>query len=797
MLRNYLLSTLRNLRKHLTYSLINIFGLGLGIAISLLLALWIKHELSYDRFHSNADNIYRVSMEMSFGGQSAKHAISPTALLPALQKNFAEVESGVRLYNPASYNPFIVKKDENFFQENQFYFADSAFFKVFTFPLIEGNPATALTKPRSVILTESSVKKYFGAEDPIGQTLLINGQNEYTVTGIAKDLPENSYLNFDFIASFSSLRQATEEIWWSANYITFVTLKPKVDLKALETKTNEMVKIALGDQLPAPGDYVRYNWTNLQDIHLRSAAQTEMSPVGNIQYVYLFSGIALLILVIACINYINLATARAAFRAKEVGVRKVVGASKRQLITQFIGESLVITFCALIVAFLMAQLLLPLFNSLTRKNFSHTALTEPLFLITVVFASFIVAIFSGAYPALAITSFRPVSILKGNFRTSTSGIWLRKSLVVFQFSITLILIIGALAIANQLSFIQNKNLGYHKENILVIPLDRKTQEVYSSLKTEFIRSGKVSEMGRATESPVEIKAGYSLKLQESQSPALSVVALSADEDFVPALDMEIVSGRDFNENDIRKFEADTTYAFVLNESAINSLFLDKDAAIGKRVELNGRKGEIVGVVKDFHFASLHKVIGPLVMFSGADEYNYAIAKLSPGSINESLDRLKSISNALAPHRPFSYEFLDQQFNALYNSEQRMGKLFGVFATLAIVIACLGLLGLVSFSATQKTKEIGIRKVLGATSGNIILLITNEYTRLILLSVIIAVPVSLYCINIMLSNFAYKTSVGALTIGLSIIGCMLIAFLTASYQALKAATLNPTETLRNE
>ncbi|MEQ9415486.1 MAG: ABC transporter permease, partial [Cyclobacteriaceae bacterium] len=474
MIRNYFLTTLRNLRKHFSYSLINIFGLGLGISISLLLTLWIRHEVSYDRFHTNADNVYRVSMEMSFGGQSAKHSISPTALLPTLQKNFPEVKSGVRLYNPASYNPFIVKKDDNFFQEEQFYFADSTFFDVLTYPLLKGNPKTALTKPNSVVLTESMMKKYFGQEDPIGQTLLINGNKEYTITGITKDAAENSYLNFDFIGSFSSLNASRNEIWWSANYQTFALLDKNADVKALEQKTNDLVKEALAAEITNPGDYVRYNWTNIQDIHLYSEASTEMEPVGNIQYVYLFAGIAFLILFIACINYINLATARAAFRAKEVGVRKVVGASKRQLISQFIGESVVITFCALILAFLLSQLLLPLFNTLTGKNFEHTALTEPLFLAGVIGTTVIVALCSGAYPALAITSFKPVNILKGNFRNSSKGILLRKGLVVFQFCITLILTIGTIAITQQISFIQNKNLGYERENTIIIPLDRET-----------------------------------------------------------------------------------------------------------------------------------------------------------------------------------------------------------------------------------------------------------------------------------------------------------------------------------
>lgn len=725
-------------------------------------------------------------------------SVSPTALLPALQKNFAEVETGVRIYNPASFNPFIVKRDDNFFQEGKFYFADSTFFDVFSYHLLKGNPKTVLTQPRSVVLTESMAKKYFGNEDPVGQTLLINGQNDYTVTGIVQDAGSNSYLQFDFIGSFSSLRQSREDgVWWSANYLTYVLLTPGADLLSLEEKTNALSKAAIGDQLSGPDDYVKYKWTKMPDIHLYSTAQNEMENVGSIQYVYLFSGIALIILVIACINYVNLATARASYRAKEVGVRKVVGASKKQLMAQFVGESVVITFFALVLAFLLVQLMLPLFNDLTGKTFSHTAFFDPTFLVAILITAVFIAIVSGAYPALAITAFKPVSILKGNFRTSAKGIWLRKSLVVFQFCVTLVLSISTIAILKQLSFIQSKNLGYDRENAIVIPLDRKTQDVYSSLKSEFLRTGKVSSIGRATESPVEIRGGYSLEIQDSSDPSLSVVAVSADDGFVTSLGMEVVAGRDFNENDIERFLADTTYAFLVNESVLKSLFLTGEQAVGKKVVLNGRQGEIVGVLKDFHFASLHMPIGPLVIFSGANEYNFAIAKLAPGSISETLEQLKAVSNTVAPHRPFTYEFLDQQFDALYRSEQRMSKLFGVFATLAIVIACLGLLGLVSFSATQKTKEIGIRKVMGASAGNIILLITNEYTRLIVIAILLAVPLSIYGIDTLLSSFAYKTEIGIPLFVGAVIGCILIAFLTASYQAIKAAMINPTETLRNE
>lgn len=798
MIRNYLLSTLRNLRKHLSYSLINIFGLGLGLVIALLLAVWIKHELSYDKFQANADHIYRVSMELSFGGRSAKLSPSPTALLPALKKNFEGVTNGVRIYNPSSFNPFIVKNKEDVYQEDHFYFADSSFFQVFSYPLLKGNPNKALVAPKSVVITSSMAKKYFGDEDPMGKELVVNEKDIYLITGVVQDSPTNTYLKFDFIGSFSSLRQANEEgQWFPANYQTFVTLLPGANLTEIENETNEIVKTALADQLTNPGDYVKYNWTRLTDLHLRSDAQMEMESVGNIQYVYMFAGIALLVLIIACINYINLATARASFRAKEVGVRKVVGAQKKQLIFQFIGESIVITFLAFIFAFISAQFLLPFFNDLTGKTLSNVMLFEPQFLLASLVVLLVIALGSGAYPALAITSFKPVNILKGNFSSSSKGIWLRKSLVVFQFCISIILVIGTVAIIKQLYFIQSKKLGYDKANTIVIPLDRKTEEVYTSLKTEFERSGHVEQLGRATESPVEIKAGYTLAVPGVVEHGMSVTAISADEGFIPALGMEIVAGRNLTEGDFVRLRADTSYSFILNESSLKELLLSKEEAIGKKVDLNGRKGEIVGIVNDFHFSSLHRAIGPLVIFNGEKEYNFMIAKLQPGNLTQALADLKTISNKVVPHRPFTYEFLDTQYASLYSSEQKMGTLFGVFSALAIVIACLGLLGLVSFSATQKTKEIGIRKVLGATVSNIIILITKEYTLLIGLSIIIGIPISIYVVDMLLDNFAYKTNLGVVPIVLAVAGCIIIAFATASYQAIKAAFINPTDTLRNE
>jgi putative ABC transport system permease protein len=797
MFKNYLLISIRNLRKHFSYSLINIFGLGIGLATCLLLVTWIRHEISYDKFHKKSDRIYRSSLEMSFGGQTIKTSVSPTALLPAL-KEFPEVETGTRVYNPAGWNPYIVKKDDHLFQEGKFYFADSTFFDVFSFRLLKGNPETALNEPYNLILTESSAKKYFGNEDPLGKTLTINNSTDYVITGIIEDVPSNSFLQFDFLGSFSSLRQGREQpIWWSANYQTFIVVNEDTDIAALTKKTDEVVKKAVGTDVSAPGDYVHYHFMKLTDIHLKSPYENEFEVVGNIQYVYIFSAIAVLILLIACINYVNLATARAVDRAKEVGIRKVVGALKQQLFAQFLGESIVITLVAFFLAFFAAQTLLPLFNSITGKEMDAGVFFDPTFIGFSFLILIVIALLSGAYPAFAITSFKPVSILKGNFRFSGKGIWLRKVLVVTQFSISIMLIIGTLVIVKQLDFIQNKRLGYSKENVVILPLDKGTSKAYEQLKTEFMKSGHVKSVGRATESPTRIQGGYGFNVQgKNDNQNVLLTAVAADSGFVPALSMEIIQGRNFNDADYLRVEKDTFYAFVVNEALLKTIYLDPDKAVGTKANLSGRKGEIVGVVRDFHYSSLHSPIGPLVIFNQVD-YNHMFVKVRSSDISESIKKLKEISAAITPHRPFEYQFLDQQYEKLYSSEQRMGTIFTVFATLAIVIACLGLLGLVSFSAAQKTKEIGIRKVLGATAANIIVLITTDFTKLVLIAIALGIPLAYWMMGKWLDDFAYRTTIGAGPVLVASVICFFIAFGTAGFQAVKAALLDPAKTLRNE
>lgn len=797
MIGNYLLIALRNLRKNFSYSLINISGLGLGLATCLLLSLWIRHELSYDKFHTQIDQLYRVSLEYSFGGQTSKNSVSPTIVLPTLLKNYEDVENGVRFYNPGGYRPIVVKNEDKMFEETRFFYGDSTFFDVFTFKMLQGDAKKSLVAPNSIVVTESTARKYFGTTDVLGKFLKVSNRTDFAITGVLEDLPSNSMIQFDMIASFSTLDAAKENIWWSANYQTYVVLSPKANVQELSDKFNVLVHDALASELSGPGDYVKYNFMPMKDLYLRSEVE-EPELTGSIDYVYIFSAIAGLILLIACINYVNLATARAADRAKEVGVRKVIGAARQQLITQFMGESIVITSLAFMLALFLSSASLPIFNTLTGKHFTQAMILDPSFLLVAIVALMIIALLAGLYPALVITGFKPVNILKGNFKTSGRGVWLRKSLVVFQFTVSIVLVIGTMVILKQVDFIRSKKLGYERENVITMPLDRKTTEVFDQFRTELLRNGHISYVGRAGEPPVRIQGGYSVMFPGSSERGMITTAVCADEDFVPALGIEVIAGRNFSKGDFDKLEKDTVASFILNESAVRELGLEIETAVGKPLNMSNRKGPIVGVVRDFHFASMHERISPLIIFTEPWQLNHIFIKVTPGNTEQALADLKQTSATLIPHRPFEYHFLNERFDALYQSEMKMGSVTTTFAALAIIIACLGLLGLVAFAAAQKTKEIGIRKVMGASAPSIILLITKDFILLVATSIVIGIPLSYFLMeDFWLVNFVYRTSIG---IGPSIfagVGCVLIAFLTASYQAVKASMINPANTLRNE
>lgn len=797
MIKNYLLIGLRNLHKHLGFSIINIAGLGLGIATCLLLVVWVAHELSYDRFHTHENRLYRSSMEYSFGGQVAKTAVSPTALLPAML-TLPEVETGARFYNHSSWNPFIVRRDDKLFTESRFCFADSTFFNVFSYELVSGNADKALNEPYQVLLTETTARKYFGDADPVGKTLNVNNEQDYLVTGVLKDAPSNSFLQFDFVASFVSLRAArAEPIWWSANYLTFVVLHPDADATEVERKSSAIAMKAVGSEIQSEGDYLRYNLMIMKDLHLHSTFQNEPEVVSSSIYVYIFAGIAVLILIIACINYINLTTARASERAREVGIRKVAGALRKQLFYQFMAESACITFTAFILAFAFAALVLPFFNDLTGKRFDLQILFNPPFLAWSALGIVILSLVAGAYPAMALSGFKPVLILKGKFTNSSQGIWLRRSLVVLQFAVSVILIVGTIVIMKQLQFLQNKKLGYDKENVIILPLDGPTMEKYETLKTELLKSGAAKYVSLGSSAPSHVQAGYTISLAESSDRGIALTGLIVDEDYIHALGIELLHGKNFTQNEVKRIGEELEDGFILNEAAVASLGIDIANALGRQVIMNGRKGPIKAVAKNFHFSSLHHTIKPLVMFVEPQNLNKVLIRLPAGDVTNRLATVQRITTGLLPHRPFDYTFLDQEYSRMYDAEQRMGTLFIVFAVLAIIIACLGLLGLVAYAAIQKTKEIGIRKVLGASAQSVVMLITKDFLKLVLIGIVIGIPASVFFMDLWLANFAYRTEIGYAPMVIAALVCLIISFATSAFHAVKAAMVNPADTLRSE
>ncbi|MEQ8478183.1 ABC transporter permease [Fulvivirga sp.] len=799
MLKNYIKIAFRNLVRRIGYTSINVFGLAVGISCCLLIGIYVLDEMSYDKFHTNADNIYRVNINYSMGGTSQSMYVTPTALLPTMSREFNEVVSGTRIFDVAMFSPEVVSLNDASFQEERFFYADSTFFDVFSFELKEGVKEKALVDPNSVILTESMVAKYFGDNDALGEVIKV-GQTEYKVTGVLKDIPDNSHLKFDFLASFSSLRASKGETWWSANYATYVLLNNTANISKIEDGIENVVREALGEVFQND-DRISFDLFPMTDIHLRSKLSTEMQTQGDIKYIYIITLIGFLILVIACINYMNLATARSMDRAREVGMRKVLGAAKRQLFNQFMGESVIVTTLAAVIALVIINIALLPFNNLTGKTLTTADILDPVILSGLVSIIILVAFLAGAYPALSISSLQPGNVLKGTFKRSKTGGLLRKVLVVVQFSISILLIIGTMVIYKQLNFMQNKKLGYSKDNVLVLPTDRQVNQNFQAIKSALEQRADVGGVSMASESPTEINGGYGIEIQGVEAPNSNTVALTVDREFTKNMEMEIIHGREFTEADTKLATLDSIelrqYAFIVNEMLLNQLMISPENALGRNAKVSGRSGQIVGVVKDFHFASLHRKINPLVLFIEPAQYNKLFIKLKSDNVNQSLSEIESVWKQIVPERPFVYSFMDEDYDALYRSEQRLGNIFIVFATLAIIIGCLGLLGLVSFTVQQRNKEIGVRKVLGASVSSIFILISEDFGKLILVAFVVSAPIGYYLMSDWLGGFEYRTVVGVVPIVSSMIITILVAIATISYNSISAATTNPVTTLRNE
>jgi putative ABC transport system permease protein len=794
MIRNYFKIALRHLQKNKLYAFVNIIGLAIGIASCLFIGVYIWHELSYDRFHENGNRIARVTWEYHFGDATNKTATTGTKVGPQFQRTFPEVESYVRLMK----YPRVIGHGEKVFEEKTFLYADSAFFSLFSFPLLKGNAATVLDAPDKLVITESMAKKYFGSDEPLGKTVKV-GIKDFMVTGVAADAPDNSQIQFDFIGSFKSLNASKEEKWTEANYITYLLLNDANSITPLQQKIYSYADKVGKEEMEITGnDYMTYHLEPLTEVRLHSKLDG-LEPNNNILYIYILGAVALLILLIAGVNYTNLSTAQSARRTAEIGMRKVMGANRSQVFNQFICETFLITLLAVVFAQLICIVLVPYFNNLTGKEFNAAIFFKPLTLISLLVLAAVVAFTAGAYPAIVLSAGKVIHILKSGFNFTGSGT-LRKSLIVFQFVISVFLIIATIVILQQLNFIRNKDLGYDKEQVIILPVDSKILDQYDELKNALSATTNVISVGGAYESPTHIGWGDGLN-RPADGKQITINALPVDEDFVKTVGFKIIAGSDYTRSDAQAFDTTNNgnnirYTFMLNEAAVKALGWTPEEAIGKTVS-KGREGTIKAVVQDFHFRSFHETINPMVIFLDKRLLGSIFIKISGTNTQNTIAALENIWKARAPHRPFEYTFLDEEFNEMYKAEQRTAGVFSSFAFVAVLLACLGLFALTAYSMVQRTKEIGIRKILGASVMDILSLVSKDFIRLVIIAMLIAIPIAFFATNKWLESFVYKTSVQWWVFAVAGLGTLLISIIAISLQAIKTSMANPVKNLRTE
>ena len=804
MLRNYLKIAIRNLAKYKAYSFINILGLAVGMTCCLLIAMYIQDELGYDRFFDKSDRIYRLEVDIypPTGAMDHYAVAGGSAVGPLVERDYPEIERAIRFRRVTQ---ALIQRGSDQFYET-FHFTDSTVFEVFNFTFIAGDPQTALKDLYSLVLTERMSEKYFGDSDPLGKTLTIDDSIQFKITGVIENVPRNSHMSFDFLGSLATLPQLgyPGDSWWRLSYHTYVLLAENTDVAALAGKLHRLSANYIPDQETGSGYRQEHFLQPVTDIHLNSDKRSEWQPNNKMAYIYIFGIIATLTLLIACINFMNLTTARSMERAKEVGIRKVVGARRFQLTRQFLGESMILAGISALLAVGLVELLSPYFNDLTGKQLNFSILNEPFYLLVLILTTFIVGALAGIYPAAFLSSFRPVETIKGKFKAGARGAILRKALVVCQFGISIILIISTAVVYNQLSFMRDKDLGFNKSQIIILPTrsDNDIRQQYDVLKNAFAQNTAVfnttiasSIPGRAFNNSVFKTEGNNVGSEYGTDNWNDMRFINVREEFKEMYKLELLAGRFFSES----HESDIQSGFVLNEAAIKKFGWNSPReAIGKKIGFqSSSEGEVIGVVKNFHFRSLQSRIEPLVMTGRRFSMNYISVQVSAENIRETLTFLEESWNKHIPHRPFLYFFLNDEFDKQYRADQKVGQIFGTFTIMAIVIACLGLFGLAAYAAEQRTKEIGIRKVLGASISGIVRLLSADFLKLVLIANIVAWPVAYLAMDHWLADFAYRISIGWATFLVAGLTALLIAFVTVVYQAVRAAIGNPVAALRYE
>ena len=793
MFQNYLKVAYRNLVRHKPFSAINILGLAIGMACCILILLYVQDELSYDRHHEHAHRIYRLAEEINLEGKTRRFAITPFAMGSALVQDYPIVIDAVRIRKKNEKT--LVRNEQDHFYEKGVLFTDANFLRIFDFPLSKGDPETALREPHSIVLTEEMARKYFGDDNPMGRTLSLGG-NTFNVTGIVEDRTYNTHLRFDFLGSLTE----PNNNWNSHDYYTYLLLQDNLSAPELEKELPDFIERHIGGELKAMGMQLKPFLQQLTDIHLHSHLEFEMSPNGDIRYVYFFLVIAFFVLLLACINFMNLSTARSVYRSKEIGMRKVVGANRGQLIGQFLGESMLLASFALIFAVVMVEILLPSFNGFVERDLVFDYLKSWDVLLALIGIALFTGVLSGSYPALFLSALKPVAVLKGMMDAGSKKSAMRRTLVIVQFAVSVILVIGTGLVYDQVDYIRNKRLGFQKEHVVVMPYGG-GQPVGRYRNKVSAHSAVLSVSASSTVPGGEMSANlFSPLLDGAYKDALLMNVMYVDHEFIETFGIEVFEGRAFSDD----VESDRKGAFILNQAGMRKLGWTSCAnrrfgmVYPEGAELKVEvQGDVVGVVKDFHYKSLHHEIEPLVIMMGGGWTDYLSIRIRSEDVAGTLDFLKTQWREAVPDTPFEYSFLDTSFDQLYRTEARLGMLFGSFSILAIFIAGLGLFGLASFSVQQRIKEIGVRKVLGASVSSIVYLLSKEYVLLVGLANFVAWPIAYYAMNSWLQNFAYRVDMEISTFIFGGFLSLCIALLTVSYETLKAARANPVDALRTE
>ena len=808
MIKNYFRITIRNMMRQKGYSFINIAGLATGLAAFVLIVLFIQNELSFDSMHANVNDVYRVQLDAEVADQSSLTASSPAIMATQFLETFPEINTASRLNSQSTQALFSIE-NEPYYQDGVFE-ADSSIFDIFTFPFVEGQPSNALNRPGTVVLTESVAKRFFGDTSAMGRTVRYDNKLDYEVTGVMRDMPFNTHFRPNVLLSFLSSSRVDDPAWLNNSFFTYLRLEQGTNPADLKAKFPDFLRTFVGPQIEqfmgqsydkALEAGLKYDWKlePMADIYLHSKSDEQVGKVGDIRYLYILGAIAIFVLAIACINFMNLSTARATGRAREVGIRKTMGSDRGKLIRQFLGESITMAMISMVIACGLVLLILPYFSTLANAHLT----VEPWLFGAMLGIALTTGLFAGLYPALVLSSFNPAVVLKGSFARSKQGVLVRSVLVVFQFSISIILLVGTGVVYKQLDFIQSQDLGFDQDQIVVLPIETENGEnTFDTFRNRILTNPGIVEAAAAglIPGPNHIHNNTAFRSEDMTQDEFIIAAQGeVSNDYVETLGLRIVAGRDFDAD----YMTDST-AFVINEAAALKLGYTAEEAVGKKVARLGgnpddsdRWATVIGVVADANYASLHLTVQPMVMGNWTQNRRYLPIRIRPENVEETLAFLDEAWTSWEPGYPFRYFFMDEDYEKYYEQEQRLGSIYTYFTVLAVLIACLGLFGLASFVTTQRTKEIGVRKVMGASVPRIVVLLSKEFTLLVLISCVVGFPIAWYAMSMWLQDFAYATTIGWGIFAIAGSSALLIAWLTVSYQSIRAATCNPVEALRYE